>query len=380
MGPEPDVPELRTSARVVVADDDPAIARLMGARLRNLGHAVEVVGDGVEALRAVEREAPDLLLCDIAMPGMDGLEVLTALRERDADLSIVMATAFGSERVAVDALRLGADDYLRKPFDGAEFDAVITRTLESRRLRRENTRLQAELNAKRIQLEKEIARAAAVQQLLLPPAAGPIPGWQIAGLCRPALEIGGDFYDWQIHEDNTLSFTLADVMGKGLGASLFMATVRAGLRSIANNLPIDEVVAALETALQADFDRTGVFVTMVHGRANLATGEIELIDAGHGLAATLSPDGTLRPIDGIADLPMGIADPAPRTVLRFTLAPGEALLLRSDGVEFDVEVEATIVGGKSNADAESFITALLDGTPEDPNHRDDRTLLILRRM
>lgn len=377
MDPDDNAADTRFHARVVVADDDPAIARLMATRLRALGHEAIVVHDGAEAILAVEREAPDLLLCDIAMPIKDGNEVLADLRAKGVDVAIIMATAFGSEYVAVKAMRLGADDYLGKPFDGAEFDAVVSRTLESHRLRRENARLQSELNAKRVQLEREFARAAEVQQLLFPSAPPVIPGWQISGKCTPALEVGGDFYDWQAHGDGSLSFTIADVMGKGLAASLFMATVRAGLRALGDTLPVAETVAALESALQPDFDRSGVFVTMVHGRIDLDSGTVDLVDVGHGLASVIRSDGRLHRLPLQTSLPMGIDAPHRRPVAHLSLHPGEILVLQSDGLE--IPEHANLPSHPADLATTDSIADALFRAASPLDQSDDQTLLVVRR-
>jgi DNA-binding response OmpR family regulator len=85
------------------------------------------------------------VLLDVSMPGMDGLEVLERVREQQLDIAVIMSTAFGSKRVAIDALRKGADDYLRKPFEPTELRAVVDRTASRLFLRRENAALQRQL-------------------------------------------------------------------------------------------------------------------------------------------------------------------------------------------------------------------------------------------
>lgn len=128
--------EVDEPIRALVVDDDPDINRLLRVRLKARGYEVESAADGAQALAAIERFGPDLLICDISMPIMGGLDVLDRVRADGRDLAVVMATAFGSEKVAIEALRRGADDYLRKPLEPVEFQAVLDRTVARLRLAR----------------------------------------------------------------------------------------------------------------------------------------------------------------------------------------------------------------------------------------------------
>jgi len=118
---------------VLVVDDEPTIGEVVGRYLQRAGYATRVVHDGRGALSAVERERPDLVVLDLMLPGLDGLEVMRRLRDRDpaARLAIILLTARGEESDRVVGLRLGADDYVVKPFSPAELvarvDAVLRR-------------------------------------------------------------------------------------------------------------------------------------------------------------------------------------------------------------------------------------------------------------
>ncbi|MBA3413921.1 MAG: response regulator, partial [Chloroflexia bacterium] len=142
---------LEAPLRVLVVDDDADINRLIRLRLRARGYEVEAAANGAEGLAAIGWFAPDLMICDVSMPVMDGLALLDRVRGDGLDLAVMMATAFGSEKVAIEALRRGADDYLRKPLEPIEFQAVLDRTAARLRLTRENRRLQTQLDEKRHQ-------------------------------------------------------------------------------------------------------------------------------------------------------------------------------------------------------------------------------------
>jgi two-component system response regulator AtoC len=134
-------------ARVLIVDDEPHIRRILAALLLEQGHAVVEVGSGEEALNHLEGFAPDLLMLDLNLPGIDGLETLRRLREREKEAAAILMTAFGTIASAVEAMRLGAFDYVTKPFNNQQLLLVVARALEMRRLSREVESLRSELES-----------------------------------------------------------------------------------------------------------------------------------------------------------------------------------------------------------------------------------------
>ena len=125
---------------VLVVDDEPTISEVVSRYLERAGYATRVAGDGHEALRLAGEERPDLVVLDLMLPGVDGLEVLRRLREDDR-VSVILLTAKGEPTDRVVGLRLGADDYVIKPFSPAELvarvDAVLRRVDKSPELEEE---------------------------------------------------------------------------------------------------------------------------------------------------------------------------------------------------------------------------------------------------
>ena len=113
------------SARVLVVEDDEAIADVLRRSLRGEGHEVRSAADGVEALRATEEFTPDLILLDLGLPRLDGIEVLKRIRADSSDVPILILTARTETEDRVEGLDSGADDYLPKPF---ERDELLART------------------------------------------------------------------------------------------------------------------------------------------------------------------------------------------------------------------------------------------------------------
>jgi DNA-binding NtrC family response regulator len=129
---------MRTSgARVLIVDDDAASRRLLEVRLRPLECDVATAGNGEQALTAIRKEVPDLVLLDLQMPRMGGIEVLRALRKEEIHIPVIVITAHGSIETAVEAMREGAHDFITKPVDANHFDIVVRKALEREGLKRE---------------------------------------------------------------------------------------------------------------------------------------------------------------------------------------------------------------------------------------------------
>src|SRR5712691_8857896 len=124
--------------RVLVVDDEPKMQRVLEIMLRKMGHDVLLAADGQEALKLAQSVPIDLVMTDLRMPGMDGLALLTALREQGIDAPIITLTAHGTIESAVTAMKSGAYDYILRPFDVEAVEMVVTRALALDRIKREN--------------------------------------------------------------------------------------------------------------------------------------------------------------------------------------------------------------------------------------------------
>jgi putative nucleotidyltransferase with HDIG domain len=136
------------SARILLVDDELAVRQLLAEGLRMAGYECAMAGNASEALQRLAQERFDLLLSDIQMPGGSGTELLRVVRERYADLDVVMITAVVDVDVALVAIRNGASDYLPKPFNLEQVLITIERVLEKRRLVNENKMYQLGLEVK----------------------------------------------------------------------------------------------------------------------------------------------------------------------------------------------------------------------------------------
>jgi len=135
---------------VLVVDDEPAVRYTLRSILEEADLEVDEAADGSEALQRIDRGGIDLVLSDLRMPRMDGMALLDELRRRPAAPGLILITAYGSERVAVEAMKRGALDYFAKPFDADEIARVVGRNLETVRLGAENRALRAALALRRL--------------------------------------------------------------------------------------------------------------------------------------------------------------------------------------------------------------------------------------
>ena len=127
--------------RVLVIDDDPGVRDYMEALVSRQGYEVRAVADGEEALGSLQRARPDLITLDVVLPGMDGLAVLAELKKRLPEVPVVMLSGHGQARNIVEAMRLGASDFLRKPFEVEELELAFQKALEKRALKEEVAKL-----------------------------------------------------------------------------------------------------------------------------------------------------------------------------------------------------------------------------------------------
>ncbi len=123
---------MNETGRVLVVDDDETVRDVVRRYLELAGHEVELVGDGEHALRRIAEREPDLVVLDLMLPGVDGLEVCRRLRTRSA-VPVVMLTALGEEEDRIAGLQLGADDYVTKPFSPRELALRVTSVLRRSR-------------------------------------------------------------------------------------------------------------------------------------------------------------------------------------------------------------------------------------------------------
>src|SRR3954453_8492692 len=133
--------------RILFADDEKSLQEFMRSELPRLGHEVTVCPDGKAALKALEKSTFDAAILDLRMPGMTGIEVREQLKQLSPDTEAIVLTGHASMETAIEAVRLGAFDYLTKPCKLAEIEALLGKVAEKRDLKNKNLALQTRVQA-----------------------------------------------------------------------------------------------------------------------------------------------------------------------------------------------------------------------------------------
>jgi len=131
--------------KILITDDDLSIRTILQKVLEQEGHSVLTALNGEEGVELAAKESPDLVLLDLGLPGIDGLEALRQIKKNDPEMAAIMITAQGSIESAVSAMKAGARNYITKPFNTDEIRLIVSETLETVRLRREVTILRSSL-------------------------------------------------------------------------------------------------------------------------------------------------------------------------------------------------------------------------------------------
>ena len=156
------VEEHRLHSRILVVEDEEKLRRVIELQLKGAGHGVDLAGAAEEGLRLAD--GADLILTDLRLPGMDGLELLASLRRQNSTTPVIVMTAFGSIETAVEAMKAGAVDFLPKPFSLDHLMTVVNKALELRSLRHENQKLKEELGH-RYQFDNIVGRSPAMREI-----------------------------------------------------------------------------------------------------------------------------------------------------------------------------------------------------------------------
>jgi serine phosphatase RsbU (regulator of sigma subunit) len=368
--------------RVLIVDDEVELTAALREMLAEQGYETVGFPSGRDALAALQARDFDLLLADLMMPEMDGITLLQAGLALDPDLVGMIMTGQGTVQTAVDAMKVGAFDYILKPFKLVALLPVLARAMEVRRLRLQARQLRVQNTALTRQLEAELARAAEVQAALLPHEVPRLPGFELAARCVPAHEVGGDFYDWQEITPGVLTLTVGDVMGKGMPAALLMASTRATIHVVARQNPPAAALELAQQALEPDFEHTGGFVTLFHAQLHVGVKRLLYVDAGHGHVFVRRADGTVEALKR-GGRPLGIRSPRRYQEAALTFQEGDALIVYSDGLlearpETDVDHPVLAAHLRGATSATNMVEQLVEAAALTGPPPDDLTVVVLR--
>lgn len=151
---------------ILIVDDDKDFCWNLSNLLKGEKYKIIVAHDGKKALLEVEKKYPDLVLLDLKLPNMDGMEILDKMKQFDKDLVVIMLTGLGDAKSAVNAMKLGAFDYIIKPFDSEELILIIKKAFQTRHLVKEVESLKMRLGEKRLPIENIMGSSSSIKKVL----------------------------------------------------------------------------------------------------------------------------------------------------------------------------------------------------------------------
>lgn len=345
----------KVSATLLIIDDDEVVRESLAAYLEDSNFKVLQALNGLQGLQILESEQPDLVICDLRMPQIDGLELIRRIRQTASETPIIVLSGAGVMSDAVEALRLGAADYLIKPLeDLAVLEHSVRRALDRAYLRVENQRYRDKLEAANRELQASLNllqedqnAGRQVQMNMLPVTPWSIEGLEFSHRIIPSLYLSGDFVDYFRVDERRVAFYLADVSGHGASSAfvtvlLKFMTTRLLYESRRNGtLPEfkpSEVLAHINRGLINT--KLGKHVTMLGGVIDLEKNSLTYSIGGHLPLPVLFVEGQASYLEG-RGLPVGLFDDATYDDRVMELPPSFSLSLFSDGI-LDVLPGATL--------------------------------------
>jgi serine phosphatase RsbU (regulator of sigma subunit) len=371
------------SQRVLVVDDDEPLARVMARVLRSRGFEADVALTGAEARQMFETRDYAVMLLDVRLPDESGYGLLEELRSTRPNTAVVMISGVDDPELGRAALEHGAFAYHVKPVGATQLYLLVVNNLRRRAVEMDHRANLERLEGMVAERAEQMRRAAELQAGMLPVSPYRQVGFEIAAHFTAAREISGDFYDWHRSADGRVTLTVGDVMGKGLQASLMMATARAALRGVAGIEPLEAGVAQAAGVMSAALEVNQAYVTVFHCTFDPNSGELAYVDAGHGHARLLR-GSTSQELLPQRSAPIGIFPDAQFVSGKMALNPGDSLVVFSDGLldlrpdlatkEVQLPAEA-----RRAATAQEMVDILAHGA-RDKELFDDVTVLALKRL
>ena len=266
--------------------------------------------NGLEALqKLLETPDFDIILSDINMPEMDGLTLLAKVNElKNPAMKCIMVSAYGDMDNIRSAMNKGAFDFATKPIDLDDLSRTIEKAIEQVRYIRESQQEHNQLES----IKNDLAIAGEIQQTILPRSFPPFPELtevvDIYASMTPAKDVGGDFYDFFQIDDERIGLVIADVSGKGVPASLFMAVSRTLLRATALRGVSSAECLTYANKLLCKESLDSMFVTVFYGIYHYKTGMMDYTNAGHNPPYLLRGGRTVECLPVASNFVVGVFD------------------------------------------------------------------------
>ncbi len=318
---------MREVPLILIVEDNRESREILEARLTANDYEVLTAPDGEAGLHMAREKKPDLILLDILMPKMDGLEVCRRIKG-DSTLPfmpIILVTAKADSKDVIAGLEAGGDEYLAKPVDQG---ALLARVQSMLRIKDLHDTVMAQSN----QLKEQLRTATRIQSLFWPKIPDLAHNSHIWAVSVPAGYVGGDLYDVIPLQDGSVLTYVADVSGKGVPAALIMAVLSTRIRVEAllqNDLGL--LLFAVNNSMYELASEEGYFASIILARFWPANGKVQMVRAGHPYPLWIA-GGIIQNLPQIKGISIGVSPGAEFETKEIVLSPGDALFLFSDGI------------------------------------------------
>ncbi len=395
-----EIPSSTELVKVLIIDDDANVRHSIASYLTDSGYLTIEAADGEEGLAKMASEKPELVLCDLRMPKIDGINVLKVIADSYADVPIIVISGAGVMSDAVEALRLGASDYLIKPILDLEvLEHSIERSLERYSLRRENLKYRKQLEQANSELKTSLAvleqdqqAGLQVQMKMLPASPMQKSSYVFHHQIVPSLYLSGDFVEYVTVGNDHVVFFMADVSGHGASSAfvtVLMKNLTARMRSDYNRLGRDGILHPAEFLAQANAELLGTAIgkhaTLFFAVLDTQNNSLTYSVAGQLPVPILVTDEGSRYLEG-QGTPVGLFEETNYEEIKVELPDQFRILLFSDGIlevleqETLTKKEAFLLAEapKFTADIESVFEAL--NVDSNQKYPDDIALLIVDKI
>jgi sigma-B regulation protein RsbU (phosphoserine phosphatase) len=339
---------MNKKVKIMVVDDEPDLEPLIRQKFRRQirDGAFEFVFacNGLDALsKLIEFPEIGIILSDINMPEMDGLTLLTKLKElKNPGLKTVIVSAYGDMDNIRTAMNRGAFDFLTKPISFDDLEITISKTMDEilqiRTSQMEHDQL--------LIIRQDLNTAREIQAAILPKNFPPFPertDFSLFASMIPAREVGGDFYDYFMIDNERLGFVIGDVSGKGVPAAIFMAVSRTLIRATGlKGIPPDECMNYVNSML-CNESVSCMFVTVFYGILNTRSGELQYVNCGHNPPFLMS-GGEVSKLPMTGGTILGCIEGFSYRSSTLIMKPGDRLFLYTDGVTEAFNPDETAYG------------------------------------
>jgi serine phosphatase RsbU (regulator of sigma subunit) len=337
---------MSTAATILTIDDDPAIREVMASYLQDSGYRVLQAENGRVGIETCRLAHPDLVLCDLRMPVMDGLQVLAAVTHECPEMPIIMVSGVGVIGDALEALKRGAWDFVTKPIeDMAVLEHAIEQSLERARLLRENRiyrehleSANARLKQSLRQLQEDEEAGRRIQFRLLPENNKHYAPYLFSHQLLTSLYLSGDFVDHFAIDAEHLGFYMADVSGHGVSSAFVTVLLRSSVKRCLENYwqagdaTILNPAELLKLLNQEMFQgRLGKYLTMFYGVIDRPANRLSFSNGGQFPFPLLIADGQAEYVES-KSLPVGLFEFADYHNEVRPLPENFVLLMMSDGI------------------------------------------------